>query len=302
MVEGLWWDKSWNPITGCTPVSEGCKNCYAERIAKRLAGRFGYPEAPHEFDVTFHPDRLDEPLHWRKPRVVFVCSMGDLFHEDVGLVETARIWQVMERAANHTFLVLTKRPERMAGWIADWMYSEPESGIFGGGVLPNVWLGVTVEKQEYLQERVGTLLRIPAAKRFISFEPLLGPIDFKERKPPCEHPGCYHHVTHPCEGCGRVGGYVPFHMLDGVIVGGESGPGARPMHPDWARDIRDKAVAAGVPFTFKQWGAWLHHSMYGRHGIHTYERVGKKAAGRKLDGQVWDQFPWDLLEEDGDAE
>lgn len=295
-LDGRWWDETWNPITGCTPVSEGCRNCYAARMAKRLAGRYGYPESPHEFSVTSHPDKLEQPLRWRKPRVVFVCSMGDLFHEAIDVGDMVAIWKVMVEADQHVYLLLTKRPAEMvkfAYYLAKWMNWK---------VWPDhIWLGVSVENQDTMW-RVGELLKIPAAHHFVNFGPLLGPIDFRERKPPCSHKGCYHHVTHPCEGCGRTQGFIPFHLLDGVAVEGESGPGARPMHPNWARGIRDQCAEAGVPFTFKQWGHFLHKSIaevqhpgWHRWPGEDYLDVGKKAAGRELDGKPHDAWPWDVI-------
>lgn len=248
-----WATDTWNPITGCTHAgSPGCDNCYARRMAKRLAGRFGYPESPHEFDVTFHPDRLDEPLRWRKPRVVFVCSMGDLFHEGVETTALQETFTIMQTCNNHIFLVLTKRPRRMRDFLTWWLYPYrigKQGGLGIMAVLPNVWLGVSVETQDQMW-RVVPLAGVPAAKHFVSFEPLLGPID------------CANHIS----------------QLDGVIVGGESGPGARRIDADWVRSIRDRCVIANVPFTFKQWGG-----------------TDKKSAGRELDGVIWDQFPWTLI-------
>jgi len=330
-----WATHTWNPITGCTPVSEGCKNCYAARMAKRLAGRFGYPEAPNQFDVTFHPDKLEEPLHWRKPRVVFVCSMGDLFHEDVEYEQLDKIFAAMSIATKHTFLVLTKRPDRAREYlladrgclrdtadrvdeaIADeFDYWDAEPFMFTDPWPPShIYLGVSVENQDYIQERVGTLMRIPAAKRFISFEPLLGAISDETLR------GIF---TGWPEQVGPDEWVQTYPIPDGVIVGGESGPGARPMHPDWVYPIRDWCVEAGVAFTFKQWGAWAPHEHFDiadfktepmnklidgngedvRWGLGSKDpiklmvRVGKKGAGRELDGQVWDQFPWDLLTDD----
>jgi len=161
-----WAEKSWNPVTGCTPVSAGCANCYAAKMAKRLAGRYGYP-ADDPFRVTLHEDRLEEPLHWRKPSRVFVCSMGDLFHEDV---PEDVIWQVIEKAwqaKQHTFLLLTKRPRRMADVLTHsmlWLNDTP----------PNIWIGTSIENQQTAYERIPHLLNAPAAVRFVSCEPLLG--------------------------------------------------------------------------------------------------------------------------------
>ena len=207
---------TWNVVTGCSPISEGCAHCYAARMAKRLAGRFGYP-ADDPFRVTLHKDRLNEPLRWKKPRTVFVCSMGDLFHEDVGYNVHQSIWDTMEATPQHTYLILTKRAENMLDSIEELQVSH--------GILPNVWLGVTAENQVRANERILWLRECQAVVRFVSIEPMLGPV--------------------------RV---LPTWLLDidWVIVGGETGPGAREMNPDWARNVRDRCQATGVPFFFKQ--------------------------------------------------
>jgi len=253
---------TWNPITGCTKISEGCRNCYAERMAKRLAGRFGYP-ADEPFRVTWHEDRLTEPFRWRKPRTVFVVSMGDLFHKDVSFDWILRIWSVMFYAIDHTFLVLTKRPERMAVFLNEWLPGawqlallEPYPGPFA-----NVWLGITAENQQRADERIPLLLQCPAAVRFVSIEPMLGAVDLRTVKDtgwkdnPRWHPG---QPIGTIDTLNRIRWPIPVakgtvsRPLDWVIVGGESGPGARPMHPDWARSVRDQCQSAGVPFFFKQ--------------------------------------------------
>ena len=268
-------DETWNPVTGCTKVSPGCENCYAERMARRLAGRFGYPEAPYHFDVTLHPDRLDEPLRRKKPTRYLVCSMGDLFHDDVPLAHLASVFGVAIAADWHTFLILTKRPKRMREFVS---HLEAKTGLslrsFG-----NIWPGVTVENQDEMW-RVEELLKIPGAKHWVSGEPCLSMMDF-----------------------------TPWlDRLDWLVLGGETGPGARPCHPDWVRQVRDDCVAAGVDYFFKGWGAWLPAtqyldalSEYGYHDIsksktiwldnETVYRVGKKAAGRLLDGRTWDEMP-----------
>jgi len=295
-----WTDETWNPTTGCTKVSEGCDHCYAERITNRFGG-------PGAFDtVVLHPDRLDKPLHWRKPRMVFVDSMSDLFHDDVPDYFIVNVFLAMAMSPEHTFQVLTKRPGRMASLLARW-----EGGKFDQLVgLPNVWLGTSVENQKWADVRIPKLLETPAAVRFVSAEPLLGPVDVRAWFP---------WQTRAYEGT------IP---LDWVIVGGESGPDARPMHPDWARSLRDQCQAAGVPYFFKQWGEWAEagpdratHLLkadgslvtresatrrvpYGRDGYTTEDlvdrghpywvrvrRVGKKAAGRELDGRTWDEMP-----------
>ncbi len=246
-----WTDATWNPATGCTKISAGCQNCYAERMSKRLAARFGYP-ADEPFRVTLHPDRLDEPLRWNKPRKIFVCSMGDLFHWDVGYSFAVRVWKTMAACPQHTFCILTKRPLSMEVMLD----TQREQGAC---VLNNVWLGTSVENQEAADERIPHLLKTPAAVRFLSLEPLLGPVDLGA-------------ALSPCDGCGNQGStlYIPEEagaslcldactqngddgpVIDWVIVGAETGPGARPMDPDWARDIRDQCKAAELPFFFKK--------------------------------------------------
>jgi len=236
-----WTDVVWNPVTGCTKVSEGCQNCYAERMAKRLAGRCGYPEED-PFRVTLHPDRLNEPLKWKKPRRVFVCSMGDLFHEDVPLEFIGKVLCLARSLPEHTFIFLTKRPIRMRSALLAWDMTGKTNGIPSS----HLWFGVTCENQKAADERIPILLDTPAAVRFISIEPMLEEIDLN----------------------------VALPLLDWVIVGGESGPKARPMDPDWVREIRDRCLSAKVPFFFKQWGG-----------------VIKKRNGRVLDGRTWDQMP-----------
>ena len=183
-----WTDATWSPVTGCTPISEGCENCYARRMAKRLRGRCGYP-TDEPFKVTLHPERLEEPLKWKKPRRVFVCSMGDLFHEDVPDEFIYEIWDVMVQSKQHTFLVLTKRPDRMKSFIEKVMCNRMDYALTFGGTpegkkarkwaqkpVQNVWLGVTAENQEQADKRIPILLQIPATVRFVSVEPMLGPI------------------------------------------------------------------------------------------------------------------------------
>ena len=234
-----WTDETWNPVTGCTKVSPGCDHCYAERVTERFHG-------PGSFErVVLHPDRLDKPLRWRKPRKVFVNSMSDLFHEQVPDTFIGLVWQVMAETPQHTYQILTKRHARMRSFLNRW----PDP-------LPNVWLGVSVEDQKWADIRIPALLDTPAAVRFLSCEPLLGAVS----------------LTRWLHGGFGVAG--PWPDLDWVIVGGESGPGARPMRPDWARSLRDECEAADVPFLFKQWGG-----------------IRPKAGGRELDGRTWDEYP-----------
>jgi protein gp37 len=294
-----WTGQTWNPVTGCSPIASGCKYCYARRMHKRLRA-MGQPKYQHDFsEVRCHPEELDKPLRWRKPRRVFVCSMSDLFHGDLSFEFILRVFEVMERARQHTFQLLTKRPYRVLQFCGKY-------GIGNDNEWPrNIWLGASASTQEDLERVVPDLLVTPAAVRFLSLEPLLGPIT---------------DLPLPCRVCGGKGWVqAPDHSrewcageqcrgIDWVIVGGESGPAARPMNPEWVRSIRKQCVEAGVPLFFKQWGEWapdcIHPGdMDGDHkacrttprpqpGITgVMFRCGKARAGRQLDGRVWDQLP-----------
>jgi protein gp37 len=206
-----WTDATWNPVTGCTKISPGCKHCYAERLATRLQW-LGNPRYQRGFDVTLHPDQLTLPLRWRQPRRIFVNSMSDLFHESVSEEFIQKVFEIMVQAPWHIFQILTKRAQRLADLAPQFPWP------------PNVWQGVSVENAHYTW-RIDHLRNVPAIVRFLSIEPLLGPIK-----------------TLPLDG------------IHWVIVGGESGPRYRPMNPVWVRRIRDQCVAADVPFFFKQWG------------------------------------------------
>lgn len=298
-----WTNKTWNPITGCTKISEGCKNCYAEKMAKRLKGRFGYPvEDP--FSLKIHRLKFVEPLYWTKPRMVFVCSMSDLFHEDVPFKIIDFLINVMRKAGQHTFQVLTKRPERM---LEFYTWKQTHIKHFDWKFPKNVWLGVTAENQEQANKRIPILLQIPAAVRFVSCEPLLGPISMKDYlSPPMGECPKGEGGKYPLEGSTAKPGGISW-----AICGGESGHNARPMHPDWARSLRDQCQAAGVPFFFKQWGEWLsfnyisdnfkeivkNHPKAKLIDKYTFEdgfkmmKIGKKAAGRLLDGKEWNEMP-----------
>ena len=226
-----WTDATWNPVTGCNKVSPGCKRCYAERLSLRLKAT-GMAKYRNGFAVTLHPDTLEIPLRWRKPRSIFVNSMSDLFHDQVPDQFVRDVFDAMERAHWHRYQVLTKRPERVATLNSELPWP------------PQVWLGVSVESSRYVH-RIALLRETGAAIKFLSLEPLLGPLP-----------------------------QLNLDGIDWVIVGGESGPGARPMSADWVRDIRDQCLTAGVPFHFKQWGG-----------------VFKKRHGRELDGRTWDEQP-----------
>lgn len=335
MTKIEWTEKTWNPIVGCSKVSPGCANCYAERMAKRLQamGKPGYYEVVNERghwtgNVNLRYDLLDAPLHWRKPRMVFVNSMSDLFHPDVPDEFIAQVWAMMLSANWHTYQILTKRPERMAALIPNLFFN---AGTGEPYISPNIWLGVSVENQQAADERIPLLLQTPAAVRFVSCEPLLGKLHIADWL--TERYGCGGEPANA--GCVECGWQL--NKLGWVIVGGESCPDARPMHPDWARSLRDQCQAEGVPFFFKQWGEWLpvcpqysedgseehlddlslygHQICLGNRGTvysedqgleRVYwcgyqpdpgqnpwfmERVGKKQAGRMLDGQEWSQYP-----------
>ena len=226
-----WTEATWNPVTGCSKISAGCKNCYAERMAYRLQA-MGKPQYQNAFSVTLQPDALEIPLRWRRPRVIFVNSMSDLFHRDVPADYISRVFGIMNRCTQHTFQVLTKRPERALelSSILDW--------------TPNIWMGTSVEDERVVR-RIDFLRSTPARVRFLSLEPLIGPLESLNLKD-----------------------------ISWVIVGGESGPGARPMKPEWVRSLRRQCRGAKVPFFFKQWGG-----------------VNKKKAGRELDGRTYDEMP-----------
>lgn len=226
-----WTEMTWNPITGCSKVSAGCAHCYAERMALRLQA-MGQPRYARGFAVTIHEDKIDAPRHWQTPRMVFVNSMSDLFHERVPREVIQRIFATMNACPQHIFQVLTKRSTRLrdVANLVTWS--------------PNIWAGVSVEDQRLLH-RIDALRGVPAHVRFLSCEPLLGPLD-----------------------------RLPLDGVHWVIVGGESGPGARPMRPDWVRAIRDQCAAAAVPFFFKQWGG-----------------VQKGRTGRILDGRIHEAYP-----------
>ena len=230
-----WTDATWNPVTGCTKVSPGCAHCYAETITLRF--KRGGPFLPGKTTIKLHPDRLAGPSKWRAPRRVFVNSMSDLFHEEVPFEFIKQVFQVMEENERHIYQILTKRPERMLEYVAWTKYERwPEQ----------VWAGVSVENQYWADRRIPILVQIPAKVRFLSVEPLLKQVELR-----------------------------PYLKgIQWVIVGGESGPRARPMHPDWALRVRDDCLRVGVPFFFKQWGGRT-----------------SKSGGRLLLGREWSETP-----------
>lgn len=285
-----WTDETWNPVTGCTKISKGCKNCYAAKMARRLAGRHGYPKAPHHFDVTLHPSRLSQPTKWKKSKKIFVCSMSDLFHPKIPFDFVDKVMDVVATNPRHTFLVLTKRPKRMF----DYFYGE--NVLDYRGPCMNLWLGVTVENQKAADERIPWLLRTPAAVRFLSCEPLLELIDLQKWL--CPYPDCGNVAEdgtcasslNPTPECHIAS--CPMTDIQGiswVITGGESGTDARPMHPDWARSLRDQCQASSTAFFFKQWGDIVYISDDPQEKL--IVRIGKKRAGHLLDGRAWQEFP-----------
>lgn len=227
-----WTDATWNPITGCSKISPGCANCYAERFSKRLQAMH-IKKYSKGFAVTSHPSSLYAPLNWKKPRMVFVNSMSDLFHEDINIDFIQQVFEVMRIAHWHQFQVLTKRSERLIQLSPQIEWPE------------NVWMGVSVENKDY-KYRIDHLRQTNAHIKFLSLEPLLGPLN-----------------------------RLNLENIDWVIVGGESGPGARPMLKEWVLDIKNQALSSQVPFFFKQWGG-----------------INKKETGRKLEGKTWDETPY----------
>jgi len=273
-----WTDATWNPTVGCTKVSAGCDHCYAETLVNRFAGTS--PAFPTTFDVVnLRSDRfLNQPLRWSKPRRIFVNSLSDLFHKDVPDEFIARVFVVMSMARQHTFQLLTKRHGRMrsllnspefqvlAGRAAFDLIQQEKRTVGWDWPLPNLWLGVSAEDQDTADLRIPALLATPAAVRWVSAEPLLGPIAL--------HRGHSYCPTHDFPSGFCTGPCPDLYTVDWIVAGGESGSHARPMEHGWVRDIRDQCAAAGIPFLFKQWGGRT-----------------SKANGRTLDGRTWDEYP-----------
>ncbi|ETW11092.1 Gp37Gp68 family protein [Roseivivax marinus] len=345
-----WTERTWNPIAGCSVVSPGCTNCYAMRQAHRLAAN---PSTPHYAGTTemsrggpvwtgkigvAGESAFLAPLWRQKPQTYFVNSMSDLFHSDVPDEVIDLVFAVMALCPQHTFQILTKRADRMRQYFEDapftrWLdiirfrwRDRTVAELAASGALPNVWLGISAEDQRRADERVPELLATPAAVRFVSAEPLLGPVDLESawHGESAVDAECWG----DCAWCEK--GFPALHNcqrgrqseadwlkgssgIDWVIVGGESGPGARPMHPDWVRSLRDQCHEAGTAFFFKQWGAWAPLAVMTMDGpkqlafaeksfrdaslIHIFDdltncgRIGKRAAGRLLDGRTWDEVP-----------
>lgn len=354
--------ETWNLVSGCTKESPGCKNCYAERMTARLKA-MGQAKYAAGFDVVkVHPDCLDQPLRWRKPRTVFVCSMADLFHPDVPFEFIAAVFGVAAATPRHNYQILTKRADRMLDfywWLNNCCSAEantsprdvihyfareevaeierlvglwPPSG--SEWPLPNVWLGVTAENQAMADERIPLLLQCPAAVRWVSVEPMVGSVDLSEWIAP--HTCCIgcgevtagdHDLCPSCKEDNAITTWGQAQLsrwesgerytandglghpdleegppIDWVIPGGETGPGARPPHPDWIRSLRDQCAEAGVPFLFKGWGDWAPDCLCqtrkpcrvidrppGRMGV--MFRCGKRVAGREIDGVLHDGYP-----------
>jgi protein gp37 len=231
-----WTESTWNPVTGCSEISAGCKNCYAKRMALRLQA-MGQPNYRNGFELTCHPHVLDLPLHWKKPQMIFVNSMSDLFHKQVPKDFILKIFVTMNKASQHTFQILTKRAKHLEDLSSSLPWSE------------NIWMGVTVENSDY-KERIDSLRRSGAYIKFLSLEPLLGDV-----------------------------GVLNLEGIDWVIVGGESGPKARPIKTSWVRNIQEQCKKQNVSFFFKQWGG-----------------INKKKNGRLLDGKTWDEMPKKAVE------
>lgn len=357
-----WTNDTWNPIRGCSRVSEGCRWCYAEAVAARFSGKgqtyeglaqikevvksqppseanpWGYrgvTEPRWTGKVAFVPEHLHDPMRWKRPRRVFVNSMSDLFHEKVPDGWIDQIFTVMALAPRHTFQVLTKRPERMREYLKStqalrvlgkawellghhpWHKYKHDNVMERPFPLPNVWMGVSVEDQKTAEARIPILLNTPAAIRWVSYEPALGPVNFKELD---RNGDTLDALTG--EVCAKESGCICEEgaALDWIVVGGESGPHARPMHPDWVRSVHEQCESASVPFFLKQWGEWVGpgHDQFARLPTRplccirsdgtlwtgdepdyasenadclTMKRVGKHAAGRELDGRTWDEYP-----------
>lgn len=304
-----WTEATWNPVTGCSKVSQGCKHCYAEREWKRMSAPRDRCK-PNRYtgrdftDVACHEDLLDRPLHWKRPRRIFVNSMSDLFHEDVPFEFIKQVWDVIAQRLDHVFQILTKRPERMLEYHR-WLAGGDDISITEWP--RNAWIGVSCEDQATADERIPLLLQTPAAVRWVSAEPLLSGIDLRNIDLGnlywLDALTGYVRIAHD----GGMPAAPKFGKLDWIVASGESGPQARPMHPSWVRTIRDQCQAAGVPFFFKQWGEWAPDIMLesgrgnransqqvssGKLGdVAWMTRFGKKRAGRTLDGRTWEEYP-----------
>ena len=315
-----WTDATWNPVTGCTKVSQGCKNCYAETWANRKMGEFSKDKNRGFKDIVLHEDKLEIPLRWRKPRKIFVNSMSDLFHKDIPEHFIDKVFAIMILSPRHTFQILTKRPERMKEYfdkgrerlVVDWINASYEMGLADKNDDPdiaacqifnsvkrkypfqNIWLGVSVEDQKTADERIPILLQVPAAVSWISAEPLLGEINLKKKWMQIMSEGQFLNDVE----CG-----IKPEILDWVVVGGESGHKARLMHPDWVRRIKADCDSAKVPFFFKQWGEWVDPTQIPDYDYHikyaekieinnrNYYKLGKSVSKNFIDGKQYLEMP-----------
>lgn len=331
--------RTWNPVTGCSKVSDGCTNCYAETIAERFRGHAAFPKG---FDVQIRANKVNDPLTWRKPTRVFTNSMSDLFHDEVDREWIAEIFGVMAAARRHTFQLLTKRHGRMRSLLNDPAFAHKvRHRAQGKGLaisdftwpLPNLWLGVSVENQQWASIRIPALIDTPAAIRFLSCEPLLGPVDLFAGDH-SKHERDWDGSDYICLDCSTDERQVPWRVIDRsnlgidwLITGGESGRKARPAHPDWFRSLRDQCQEGSIAYFHKQNGEWADRTQltgddratasiwdekrvlyvhpadgrtqgHGQWGMNDHlegwgcvQRVGKKNAGRELDGRTHDAFP-----------
>lgn len=298
MTKIEWASKVWNPLTGCTKVSDGCRNCYAHELhSRRHKGFLNGAKLPQQYakpfsEIQLFPERLIQPKRWKKPERIFVNSMSDLFHDDVPEEFIREVFRVMVECPQHTFMILTKRAKRMHD-VVHKIYADGFAS--GQGIytqLQNVWLGVSTENQAAADERIPYLLDTPASVRFLSCEPLVDEVDLmKIQRTAMGRIDVLRGQRHVLRSI------QPVNKVDCVIVGGESGTGARPMHPKWARSLRNQCLTANVPFFMKQFGEWHpdkpeRYSEAYKFGDGTWVyRVGKKKAGRLLDGREWNEIP-----------
>ena len=295
--KGMYWDKSWNPIRlksggfGCTKVSPGCANCWAERYSRRFFNTPPYDDRKRDF--VLNEKVLAEPLRAHKPRVYFVCDLMDLFHKDVPKSFIDDVGRIIPKCPQHIFIILTKRPKRMRDYFKKIKYDTAVNPPHEDLNMPNIWLGVSVEDQKTADERIPILLQVPAAVRIVSIEPMLGAVNLKP----------YIKSGSEAEAMQASMYGIVYESLDWVICGGETGPGARPMNHRWVKAVKKQCVDSGVPFFFKSWGEWLGfpEKAAAKHwlssDLHIWDdnnisaKLTKKKAGRLLDGREWNERP-----------